>query len=71
MKAAREMKIVTGGTKLRVERERGRRRKKGAVRSVWYVSVGGGRMRGEVQVTCRMYGRKQSLHLHHGAGDLG
>lgn len=42
MKAAREMKIVTGGTKLRVERERGRRRKKGAARSVWYDREGGG-----------------------------
>lgn len=44
MKAAREMKIVTGGTQLRVERERGRRRKKGAARSVWYDMEGGRRM---------------------------
>lgn len=70
MKAAREMKIVTGGTKLRVERERGRK-----VQLVVYGMTArrgeeDGR-RGEVQVTCRMYGRKQSLHLHHGAGDLG
>lgn len=44
MKAAREMKIVTGGTQLRVERERGRRRKKGAARSVWGERRGTGYM---------------------------
>lgn len=47
MKAAREMKIVTGGTQLRVERERGRRRKKGAARSVW-----GGEERYRLHVGC-------------------
>lgn len=50
MKAAREIKIVTGGTQLRVERERGRRRKKGAARSVWYDR--GGEERYRLHVGC-------------------
>lgn len=52
MKAAREMKIVTGGTQLRVERERGRRRKKGAARSVWYEGEGGEEERYRLHVGC-------------------
>lgn len=52
MKAAKEMKIVTGGTQLRVERERGRRRKKGAARSVWYDGGGGEEERYRLHVGC-------------------